>query len=51
MTNNEKELLKMIGQHPNSEQAFEIAVKTILAFLEQNESCQEQSVAFLQESS
>ena len=45
MTKYEKELLKMIGQHPNSEQAIEIAVKTILEFLEQSGSCQEQPVA------
>ena len=48
MTKNEIELLKIIGQHSNPEQAIEIAAKTILEFLEQNESCQEPPVAFPQ---
>lgn len=48
MTNNEKELLNIIHQHSNPEQAIEIAVKTILEFLEQDEPCQEQAVACAQ---
>ena len=49
MTNNEKELLNIIHQHSQPEQAIEIAIKTILGFLEQHGSYQEPSVAFLQE--
>jgi len=49
MTRNEKELLNIINQHSNKEQALEIAVKTILEFLEQDEPYQEQSVACVQE--
>jgi hypothetical protein len=49
MTNNEKELLKIIHQHSNPEKALEIAIKTIVEFLEQDESYQEQTVACLQE--
>jgi hypothetical protein len=42
MTENEKNLLETIRNHPEPEQAVEIAIKTILAFLEQDESSQEQ---------
>lgn len=45
MTNNEKELLKIIEQHSNPEQAMEIAIKTIIDFLEQHGSSQEPFVA------
>lgn len=48
MTNNEKELLNIIYQHSNPEQAIEIAMKTILAFLEQDGSFQEPPVAYAQ---
>ena len=48
MTNNEKELLNIIHQHSNPEKAIEIAIKTILDFLEQHESYQEPSVAYSQ---
>lgn len=48
MTSNEKELLNIIRQHSNHEQAVEIAIKTILGFLEQHGSCQEPTVAFHQ---
>lgn len=46
MTNNERELLNIIHQHSNPTQALEIAFNTILAFLEQDGSYQEQSVAY-----
>lgn len=46
MTNNENELLNIIHQHSNPEKAIEIAIKTILDFLEQDGSYQEQSVAY-----
>lgn len=49
MTNNERELLNIIHQHSNPEQALEIAMKTIFDYLEQHGSYQEPSVAFLQE--
>lgn len=48
MTNNEKELLNIIYQHSNPEQAIEIAIKTILDFLEQDGSYQELPVAYSQ---
>lgn len=48
MTNNEKELLSIIHQHSNPEKAIEIAINTILDFLEQHESYQEQAVAYSQ---
>jgi len=48
MTNNERELINIIRNHTDPEQAIEIAVKTILAFLEQDESSVEQSVAYSQ---
>ena len=50
MTNNEKELLNIIRQHLNHEMAIEIAINTILDFLEQHESYQEQAVVCSQES-
>ena len=50
MTKNEKELLKIIGQHPNPEQALDIAIKTILELLAQDESYQAHTVAYVQES-
>ena len=50
MTNNEKELLNIIRQHSNPEQALEIAINTILDFLKQHESYQEPSVVCSQES-
>ena len=49
MTNNEKELLNIIHQHSNPEQAIEIAIKTIIEFLEQHGSYQEQVVVCSQE--
>ena len=44
MTNNERELINIIRNHDNPEKAIEIAIQTILAFLEQDESSVEQSV-------
>ena len=49
MTKNENELLNIIRQHSKPEQAIEIAVKTIIEFLEQHGSYQEPSAVFLQE--
>ena len=49
MTENERELLNIIHQHSNPEKAIEIAVKTIIEFLEQDESSQEHTVAYLRE--
>lgn len=49
MTNNEKELLNIIHQHANPEQAVEIAIRTILGFLEQHGSSQEPSAVCFQE--
>lgn len=42
MTNNEKELLRMIHKHSNPERAIEIAINTILEFLTRDESSQGQ---------
>ena len=43
MTDHEKELLYIIRTHDNPEQALEIAMQTIIAFLEQHEPSQEPS--------
>lgn len=48
MTENEKELLYIIRNHDNPEQALNIAVQTIISFLEQHGSSQEPSVADVQ---
>jgi hypothetical protein len=50
MTNNEKELLNIIRNHGDTEQALNIAINTILEFLAQHESSQEPSVASPRES-
>ena len=50
MANNERELLSIIRNHGDPKQAVEIAIKTILAFLEQHESSQEPSSVSHQES-
>ena len=50
MTENENELLSIIRNHNNPEQAIDIAVQIILAFLEQDESSQERPPACLWES-
>ena len=49
MTKNEKDLINIIHQQPNQGQAIEIAIKTIVEFLEQHVSNQEPTVAFPQE--
>ena len=49
MTLNERELLQIIRDHNNTEQALHIAMDTILEFLKQHESSQSQSSACLQE--
>ena len=48
MTDNERELLEIIRNHNNTEKAFETAIRIILEFLEQDESSQEQQVAYSQ---
>ena len=45
MTDNELELLYIIRNNENPEKALEIAMKTIIEFLKQSESCQEPSAA------
>jgi hypothetical protein len=50
MTENEKKLLETIRNHPEPEQAVEIAIKTILAFLGLHESSQEPSLVCSRES-
>ena len=51
MTHNERELLQIIRDHDNTEQALHIAIDTILDFLKQHESSQLPSSACLQEPS
>lgn len=48
MTENERELIRIIRENDNSEQALMTATAIILGFLKQHESSQEPSVAFLQ---
>ena len=48
MTENEKELIKIIRENDNSEQALTTAVEIILSFLTQHESSPIPSVASLQ---
>ena len=48
MTKNELELLKIIHENDNKEQAILVAVSIITSFLEQCESSQAPSVACLQ---
>lgn len=45
MTDYELELLHLIRTNDNPTKALEIAIHTIIEFLEQSESCQEPSVA------
>ena len=49
MTNNQIELLNIVCEDDNPEQAICIAVEIISSFLRQYESCQEPSPDFLQE--
>ncbi len=48
MTENEKELFRIICENDNQEQAFVTAVETILSFLTQHESSEEPSPVCLQ---
>ena len=48
MTENEKELIRIIRENDNKERALVTAVKTILSYLKQHESSEEQAVACLQ---
>ena len=43
MSNNEKELLNIIREHDNPEQAIEIAIKLMIGFLEKREEPQDTS--------
>ena len=47
MSNNHTELLKVVYEHNNPEQALKIAIDVITSFLEQSVSSQEPSVDFL----
>ena len=49
MTNNQNELLQLILENDNQEEAILTAVNVITSFLEQYESSQAPSVDFLQE--
>ena len=48
MTDNEMELIKIIRENDNPEIALVTAVETILLYLKQRESYQEQAAAVLQ---
>ena len=48
MTENERELIRLIRENNNPDEAILIAVGAILSVLGQHESCQVQSVAVLQ---
>lgn len=50
MTTNENKLLSMIRNHNNPEQAVEIAIQTIVEFLERLQSSQEPSPVYPRES-
>ena len=49
MTANEKELIKLIRENDNPEQALMTAAVIILDFLKQHESSEEQAAAYLPE--
>lgn len=49
MTDNEQELIKLIRENDNPEQALMTAAVIILGFLKQHESSEEQVVAYLRE--
>ena len=51
MTENEKELLKLIRENDKPEQALTTAFAIILGYLKQHESFEEPSVGYLPESS
>lgn len=48
MTDYEQELLYIIRSHDNPEHALEVAMKTLIEFLEQQKSCQEPSAVYSQ---
>lgn len=48
MTENEKELIRLIRENDNPDEAILVAVSAILSVLGLPESCQEPSVAALQ---
>lgn len=48
MTANEKELIKLIRENDNPEQALATAVETILIYLKQHESSEGQAAVCLQ---
>ena len=48
MTDNEKELIQIIRENDNPEQAIVTAVETILSFLKQHESSEVQAAVALQ---
>lgn len=50
MTDNEIKLMNIIREHNDPAQAVEIAIKTIVEFLAQGESSQEQPLACSRES-
>lgn len=50
MTENENKLLEIVRNHPEPEQAVEIAIKTICEFLMQLESSREPSLVCPRES-
>ena len=49
MTENEKELIKLIRENDNPEQALMTATVIILGFLKQHESFEAQAPVYLQE--
>ena len=49
MTENEMELIRIIRENDNPEQALAMAVETILLYLRQHGSSQEQAAADLRE--
>ena len=49
MTDNERELITLIRESDNPDQALVTAVETIILYLKQHGSYQEQAVADLQE--
>jgi hypothetical protein len=49
MTENEKELIKIIRENDNPQTALAVAVEAILSYLKQHGSSQEQAVADLRE--
>ena len=48
MTENEKELIRLIRENGNPDEAILVVVSAILSVLGQHEPCQEPSVAALQ---